>query len=389
MSHNIQCEFEVLNWKLSYFTYTCCIQNKIIDENEKIERIYGVHLNKKTYQDVILVYFNDCKISKVPQGLTTIFPNMQGIVINNSNLTYIEREDLKEYNKLKMLYIENNKIQIFSENLLVDMKLLELFSMRGNKISYIEPDFLDGLDKLKYANFKDCGYINLVYDSIDPHMSDVSLQELKKLLSKKFQQSLWKRFSERQRAKTELFNHLKEAIDKNNLKDFKLIVDKEVFKIHKLVLAARSPVFAEMIENNPDAESLNLVDISPATFREIYNFMYTNEFRKSEEVNLVNLLIASEKLKIKRLANFAANALLYQITHENAFDLMVLGTKYGYEDLKKMSFEKIKEIFDGEEIDEGLVDNPEKLKKLIYLKNEEIRYINDLKQKFKNIMNEN
>ncbi|KAG5670628.1 hypothetical protein PVAND_000876 [Polypedilum vanderplanki] len=172
------------------------------------------------------------------------------------------------------------------------------------------------------------------------------------------------------------------------LKDFKVFVDADKFNAHKFVLAARSPVFAEMIENNPDAESLNLVDVSPDIFHEIYNFMYTNEFPKTESVNFIHLLIASEKLKIKKLADFAANELTSKITNENAFELMSLGKKYNYEKLMKNSFEKIKKLFDGEQIDEGLVNKPEKLKKLLDLKMEKIRYLNELEEKFKSVLNE-
>ena len=58
--------------------------------------------------------------------------------------------------------------------------------------------------------------------------------------------------------------------------DFTIKIDEKEFKVHKLILAARSPTIAEMIENNLDANELNLVDLSVEIFEKILEFIYVS-----------------------------------------------------------------------------------------------------------------
>ncbi|KAG5670626.1 hypothetical protein PVAND_000874 [Polypedilum vanderplanki] len=389
MSQKIQCEFRI-KWKFRKNHYSCDINNQMFNENEKIE-IYGKHLEGKSNEDVNAITLMNCKLSKFPRGLKIIFPYLQSIHIFKSNLSKLSKEDLKEFKTLKQLYLEDNEILFLQENLFSDMKSLEILSVHEQNLLVIEPNIFNNLENIKCIDFRQCNLVNFVYNSDGSgdcktlEEVKIKLQEIPQVFALKL---LFDKLQELERD-SKFLKELKTAMNKENFKDFNVIVDKEQFHAHKLVLAARSPVFAEMIENNSDLESLNLVDISPDIFREVYNFMYTNEFPNPENVNLVHLLIASEKLKIKNLADFAANTLLNKIIDENAFELLTLGRKYDYKELQEKSFKKIKEFFDGEHIDEGLINKPETLKKLIDLKREKIRYLAELEQKFKSIMKEN
>ena len=60
-------------------------------------------------------------------------------------------------------------------------------------------------------------------------------------------------------------------------KDFSIKIEDREFKVHKFLLAARSPTLAEMIKNNPDADELQLVDISVEIFEKILKYLYVSK----------------------------------------------------------------------------------------------------------------
>ncbi|KAL7013149.1 hypothetical protein ACKWTF_015220 [Chironomus riparius] len=80
--------------------FTCIVVDQIIPEDQELKFI-GQHKDGKSNDDVIFVKFNSCTVTKVPQGLTKIFPNMIVLMITNSKLKNISKDDLIEYKNLK------------------------------------------------------------------------------------------------------------------------------------------------------------------------------------------------------------------------------------------------------------------------------------------------
>ncbi|KAL7013176.1 hypothetical protein ACKWTF_015234 [Chironomus riparius] len=81
-------------------------------------------------------------------------------------------------------------------------------------------------------------------------------------------------------------------------------------KIHEFLLAARSPILAEILKSNPEVENLNLVEISVEIFKIILKFLYTDELPGGNGTNVLNLFAAAGKLKIEELKNFLGTKLL-------------------------------------------------------------------------------
>lgn len=195
--HEIVCKF-TNDWDI----YTCVIINKIISEKSTLE-IIGKHLESKSHQDVESISFNYCTLTKVPQGLIKIFPNLKNIFIFKSKLPFIQRDDLKEYSKLIKLSFKENEIEYLAGDLFADMKNLEWISFEFNKLKLVEPKLLDGLEKLKFVNFRNNPSIDKVYDSKIKEFKygAASLKEIR-----------------------ENFSHLKKQFTKNNKKS-------KIFKI--------------------------------------------------------------------------------------------------------------------------------------------------------------
>ncbi|CAG9811163.1 unnamed protein product [Chironomus riparius] len=116
-------------------------------------------------------------------------------------------------------------------------------------------------------------------------------------------------------------------------------------KIHKFLLAARSPILAEILKSNPEVENLNLVEISVEIFEIILKFLYTDELPGDNGTIVLHLFAAAEKLKIEKIKNFAGTKLINTIDQENALNILKLSNKYEHEELRQKSFNKVKKMY--------------------------------------------
>jgi len=142
-----------------------------------------------------------------------------------------------------------------------------------------------------------------------------------------------------------IYSDLKNLIQDDHFKDFTITIDDRKFLIHKFLLAARSSTLAEMFRVNPNAESLNLVDISIKTFEVIHKFLYTDELPQDDEVNFLPLYEAAGRLKIGKLQNLAGEKLAEQICSENALDVLNLSHKNEDNVLSQKAFNQIKKSY--------------------------------------------
>ncbi|KAL7013172.1 hypothetical protein ACKWTF_015232 [Chironomus riparius] len=131
--------------------YACVVDSQQIPENVEL-RFIGVHEDGKTDDDIIEIWFKDCKIPKIPQGLTKIFPNLEILKIRSSNLKSISKAELVEYKNCKVIDFYYNKIDFLPGDLFEDFRNLESVIFEGNTLSSVEPNILDSLEKLKIAN---------------------------------------------------------------------------------------------------------------------------------------------------------------------------------------------------------------------------------------------
>lgn len=94
------------------------------------------------------------------------------------------------------------------------------------------------------------------------------------------------------------------------------------FKCHKLILSIRSRVFDKMFIHNTTENKKNevhITDISPATVRDLLNFMYTDNI--TEEMISEELLYAADKYEVHRLKAICEKELAAQMTVAKAIDI--------------------------------------------------------------------
>jgi len=159
--------------------YSCEFLNKNISANIHIIPS-GYHLpSYNTNKNVIGVIFNKCNLTKVPQGLTNIFPNMKILSIWSSTLNTVTKKDLAEYKNIERIGFCNNLIEYLPGDLFEDFSNLEEVSFNGNKLKLIEPNILDGLDKLKAVSFADNTAYTKCFSLIEFMSSNATLEEVK------------------------------------------------------------------------------------------------------------------------------------------------------------------------------------------------------------------
>ncbi|XP_070502924.1 repetitive organellar protein-like isoform X2 [Chironomus tepperi] len=156
-------------------------------------------------------------------------------------------------------------------------------------------------------------------------------------------------------------------IKDESTKDFHIQINDHNFPVHKFLLTARCPTLSEILKNNPGIENLKLLDIPVDIFEVILKFLYTDELPGEDGMNYFHLFAAAGKLKIHKLIEYAATKIHNQINTDNALEVLRISSNYGLNDLKQKSFKIVQKKYENIELKDDLMDNPEKLIKIIVM----------------------
>ena len=132
-------------------------------------------------------------------------------------------------------------------------------------------------------------------------------------------------------------SHFKQLFDNKTSTDVVIDVKGQKFDVHKVVLAARSPVFHAMFQNDlteKKTNTLEIQDIEPDVFAEVLRFLYTDEINNLDELS-TDLLAASDKYMLDLLKAKCEVSLSRNITVESCGTLLILSHLYSSRGLKK------------------------------------------------------
>jgi hypothetical protein len=409
--------------------YTCDFKNQNIPENVQIKPKGSHKFNQSrvqlTNENVIAVIFDKCTVTKVPKGLTRIFPNMKIFSIYNSNLKVVTKSDLAEYKNIERIGFCDNQIEYLPGDLFEGFTNLEIIRFYENKLNLIEPNILDGLENLKAAMFTGNSLYTKMFSKESGYQSNATLEEVKDELFVRFYKNhgkvvdLLKFEAENGKLKKKIENMNKyfelrfkkqELIIMNqsllqntpktfefdikrflevdkNFKDFRIQIDDKEFPVHKFLLATRSPTLAELLEANPQVENLKLFYISVDTFEIILKFLYTDELPGDEGTNYLHIFAAAGKLKIKELKNHAAMKLMDQIDKNNALDIFKISKRYEHDILRQCAFNKIKEEYPKIKFQEEWAVNVNAVVEIIKAFEMKVEIIKKAEEEYNNISN--
>lgn len=133
---------------------------------------------------------------------------------------------------------------------------------------------------------------------------------------------------------------IRNIVDQNHLaalSDFEIEVEGQRLKVHKLVLAMRSPIFAAMFSADMKESRenlLNLGHIDTSVVKIFVDYMYTNKLDQNASRDLatiVELMKLAEQYQIICLRIECVNRLIGMLSIDNTIDILKLGDMYNSE----------------------------------------------------------
>ncbi|CAO2162677.1 unnamed protein product [Urochloa humidicola] len=143
-------------------------------------------------------------------------------------------------------------------------------------------------------------------------------------------------------------SHLGILLDSADGSDVSFVIDGENFPAHRVVLAARSPVFKAQLQGSmADAKTPSIIlhDVAPATFKVMLRCMYTDacpadaELGDSPTEMLQNLLAAADRFALDRFKLLCARKLWDSVSVETVAATLACAETYNCPELKNKCME--------------------------------------------------
>jgi len=130
----------------------------------------------------------------------------------------------------------------------------------------------------------------------------------------------------------------------SNFSDVTLVCGSRTFGCHKVILAARSDVFAAMFSHADTEESktnrVEITDVEPDTLEQLLKFIYTDKVEESNLTTLAcGLLTAADKYNVPRLKAVCERVICENLDVSNAAQALVLAHLHEAKSLKKVAIE--------------------------------------------------
>merc|ERR550519_2626976 len=126
--------------------------------------------------------------------------------------------------------------------------------------------------------------------------------------------------------------------------DLTIECGKEIFRVHKVVLCSRSPVFRAMMQGDMlEARKGEVIvtDVDPGTFAAMLHYVYTGELKEGLDLN--NMIYAADKYDLPGLRELLFLKMKPDdVQDEFIPDLLILADKHQAGQLKKLAVEKIR-----------------------------------------------
>ncbi|KAL9163925.1 hypothetical protein ABFS82_06G073300 [Erythranthe guttata] len=140
---------------------------------------------------------------------------------------------------------------------------------------------------------------------------------------------------------------LKYLLDSETGCDITFQVGEESFRAHKLILAARSPVFRAQffgLVGNPNSDKVEIEDVEPFIFKALLQFIYSDELPSFDEIMdstttpsaimMQHLLAAADRFGLDRLKQLCEVKLCEEVNAETVATTLSLAEQHRCPQLK-------------------------------------------------------
>ncbi|KAL7291006.1 hypothetical protein TKK_0015147 [Trichogramma kaykai] len=128
------------------------------------------------------------------------------------------------------------------------------------------------------------------------------------------------------------------VIDKNHsFSDVELLIEDQVFKVHKVVLAAWSSKFTKLFNSKPDVTQHEIHDLKASNFEVMKKFMYENDLLEGFDSlkTASDILIDASEYGINELKRLCETYICDQLCTANSFDILTLADRCCCDEFKK------------------------------------------------------
>lgn len=354
--------------------YSCFVTSAVIAEpNTKIGTFRGFHWPGKANKDVEEVYFRCNGLEYVPRGLSSIFIHLTVLSINSCGLKAISQKDLSGLENLTELDIRNNKLTSLPDNLFAKMGKMKRISCSDNKLEFMSSQLLKPIlaNGLTCVDFRRNTKIDAFYDSgihFDPRCVR-SLEKLMKLIDKKCTRPIKEPREDKACELKFPENPFKDLWTTGRYSDFTFTVGAKEFHLHRNILGTQSSVFAEIFDNEMQGRNeieLKIQDSKANAVDDFLRYFYTGEI--GNEANALEVFDLAAKFNVQKLKATCERKVLKKVNESNALEVFTLGHLHGSNVMKRKAFAEIKKMFPEFKLDADLINQPDKLKKLIEAK---------------------
>uniref|UniRef100_M0VHC2 Uncharacterized protein n=1 Tax=Hordeum vulgare subsp. vulgare TaxID=112509 RepID=M0VHC2_HORVV len=139
--------------------------------------------------------------------------------------------------------------------------------------------------------------------------------------------------------------HFGKMLEDTSTADVTFNVEQETFAAHRVVLAARSPVFQKQFSEPMKDKKMSRMTINfmePVVFKALLHFIYTDSLPAMDDLNkaesnavMQHLLAAADQYELERLKLMCARTLVMNLNVENVASALWLADKYDCQKLKE------------------------------------------------------
>lgn len=360
----LKCEFKYSPFIGHNSLLTCAVLPTSIKEpNIKVHSIYGLLL-EKSFENVEAVAFEDSPdVEYLPRGLGIIFPNLKALKVSNCGLKEISRNDLDDLEMLEEVELSSNPIESLPSNLFNDMLMLRRISFANSKIKFVSPNLFKPIAKngMAHIDFRGNAKVNTLFDPSKTSLT-VTLQQLMNLIVTNCTEPA---DDEQILINGNFFiNEVQKGFsvmwESRHLSDFTIIVGSKKIRVHKIVLAIQSSVFAAMFESKmleQKESKMNIGDFSSGSVEQFIGYMYTGEV--PDESYAMEIYALAAKYDVSKLKSMCEKVVLKNVSEENAYEVYALGHIHSQVEMKEKAFAIIISLFPDKSLPDNLMNDPE------------------------------
>jgi BTB/POZ domain/Leucine rich repeat len=356
---DVQCKFLTLLHNGE--PYLCDVQSANIKTRTHVKSFVGDHEHGHTNKSVVALFIHDNpNFHYIPRGIAFFFPNLVEIWISDSGLKEITPDDFLGLEHLEEIKLKGNKIKELPRNLFRNTRKLKCFTAVEMHLQKVDPDMFDSIPQDQWMKIHLC--VNKIQAGYSPEVNSMKefkdairvatglkvldMTQLKKLSSEGFK-TLWQQ---------------------KKFFDFTIIAGTKTFPVHKVVLAACSPVLAAMLENDDEVKATNKLEIKDCNEEVVEEFLqclYTGEINEDRNRDALDLYSLAATFGVAELKSACEVIVLRDINEEDAFKALTVGNLHNSQEIIDEAFHKIKEKYPETEFRDELKRDPERIRKII------------------------